>query len=447
MRWSPSPRSQLRLINLVFVALFFAGIGLLQWISQRYHLRFDWTQNAANSLSAASVAAVERLQGPITITAFANQNGETRRLIREMIARYQPHKPDITLEFIDPDTNPESVRLAGVQYEGELIIAFGEARENIPPNALTEENVTNALTRLGHRGERWLVFLSGHGERSPDRPANFDLSTWSAQLRQRGFNTRSLTLGESEIPGNTTALVVAGPRTRLLAGEVRAIDAYLKRGGNLLWLADPGPLQGLEPIAESLGVELQPGVLVDPASQAVTGNPAAIIVARYGSHPVVRNFAEITVFPHAAGLNLRPAEGWKTAVLLDTRETSWSETGTLSGAIGFDKGKDVPGPLVLGATLTRSIDGREQRVVVIGDGDFLSNTIVTNGGNLEFGMSLANWLSRDDAYVSIPVRTARDRSLTLSAGARNAIGLGFLFVLPLGLIASGVTIWWRRRKR
>jgi ABC-type uncharacterized transport system involved in gliding motility auxiliary subunit len=62
-------------------------------------------------------------------------------------------------------------------------------------------------------------------------------------------------------------------------------------------------------------------------------------------------------------------------------------------------------------------------------------------------MNLVNWLGSDDAYINMPVRTAPDLSLTLSRNALLSIALGFLVVLPVGLLASGVTIWWRRRKR
>jgi ABC-type uncharacterized transport system involved in gliding motility auxiliary subunit len=62
-------------------------------------------------------------------------------------------------------------------------------------------------------------------------------------------------------------------------------------------------------------------------------------------------------------------------------------------------------------------------------------------------MSVINWLSHDDAYVSIPVKTARDRALNLSRTAQFTIATGFLGVLPLLMISSGVFIWLRRRKR
>ncbi|MCR4300891.1 MAG: GldG family protein [Sulfuricaulis sp.] len=449
MYHTPKTRWQLRLMNISFVVLFLLAMGLLQWLAREYHLQFDWTRMHRHSLAPASVAVTERLKEPLKITAFASQRGETRRFIQDLVGRYQKNKPDITLEFVDPDTAPERVRAAGVQFDGDLVFEYGNARESLSPAQFNEQNFTYALTRLGHRGERWVVFLSGHGERSPDKQANFDLSTWASQLRQRGFKTRTLSLGEHpQIPNNTTVLVIAGPRTRLLAGEVREIQNYLHRGGNLLWLHDPGPLLGLEPLAENLGVEFHPGVIVDPTSQTITGNAAAIVITKYSAHPVVRGFTDNTVFPHAAGISLKTPEGWQGSVLMDTRPTSWSETSPLDGPIQFDKGRDIRGPLNLAVALTRTLDNkREQRLIVVGDGDFLANTYLPNGGNLELGMSLTNWLSQDDAFVNIPVKTARDRSLELSRGAQATIAGVFLMLLPITLISSGVWIWLRRRKR
>jgi ABC-type uncharacterized transport system involved in gliding motility auxiliary subunit len=451
-------RWQLRLLNLSFVVLLLAVVGFVLWLSRTYHVRVDLTQTSRHSLTDASVAVLARMPEPLKVTAFASQRGELRTVLRDFLAKYQKHKPDITLEFVDPDSQPERVRAAGVQFDGELLVEYGDARETLPPTKLNEENFTNALTRLGRRGERWVVFLSGHGERSPERQANFDLSNWAAQLTKRGFKTRTLALGEHpQIPQNTSVLVIAGPRTQLLPGEVKEIESYVKRGGNLLWLHDPGPLHGLARIGELLGIEFQPGAVVDPGSAAITGEADVIVVAKYGNQPVVRGFADLTVFPHAAGIAVQKTEGWTSSVLLDTRVTAWSETGPMRGEIRFDKGKDIPGPLTLGVALTRETETaeagadkntkREQRVVVIGDGDFLANSFLENAGNLQLGMSLVNWLARDDAYVSIPVKTARDRTLNLTRNAQIAIAGWFLILLPLALAGSGLVIWLKRRKR
>jgi len=447
MRVTRESRFQLRLASSGFLVLLLLMAGLLLWLSRDYHLQFDWTRGGRNTLSEASRNLLTTLKQPITITAYASETGGLRKNISTFIGRYQRQKPDITLVFVDPNTDPARVREAGVRLDGELVVEVGGRREHL--SQLTEESLTNALVRLGRSGERWVVFLSGHGERSPDRPANFDLSAWAKQLNERGLKTRTLTLGTNQvIPENTSVLVIAGPRVKLLGGEVRQIENYLNRGGNLLWLADPGGLQGLERIAELLGVEFHRGVLVDPTSQAVTGKAANfIVVGRYGSHPVVRGFELPTLFPDAAGLSVQAPKSWELQTLLDSNPTAWVETGSLSGRIRFDAGQDIRGPVVIAATLTRKQEGREQRVAVIGDGDFLSNAFLAEGGNLELGMNLVNWLGSDDAYINIPALTAPDAKLTLSQTSQWVIGLSFLILLPLGLLAGGITIWWRRRKR
>jgi len=447
MRINRKSRFQLRLASSSFVVLLLIVAGLLLWLSRDIHMQFDWTHNHRNTLSEASRTLLRTLDKPVQLTAFARDTEGVRANIAEFVARYQKYKQDIALEYVNPDTDPARVRAAGVRLDGELVVEYNGRKENL--SQLSEEAFTNTLVRLGRGGERWVVFVSGHGERSPDRQANFDLSTWATQLAKRGLKTRSLALGgQNAIPQNTSVLVIASPRAKFLAGEIKQIEHYLARGGNLLWLAEPGPLQGLDRVAESLGVEFQRGVVVDPTSQSLTGSAANfIVVTRYGTHPVVQGFELMTLFPEAAGLSVQPPKDWEHQVMLDTAPSAWLETGAATGKLHFDQGQDIHGPINIAVSLTRKQEGREQRVAVIGDGDFLSNTYLGNGGNLELGMNLVNWLGNDDAYINVPVRTAPDMGLTLARSAQIGIVLGFLVILPVGLLASGITIWWRRRKR
>jgi hypothetical protein len=90
----------------------------------------------------------------------------------------------------------------------------------------------------------------------------------------------------------------------------------------------------------------------------------------------------------------------------------------------------------------------EQRIVIIGDGDFLSNTYLGNGANLELGLNMVHWLTLDDAPILIPPRIAApDPALNLSEGALALIAAVFLIGLPLALLASGWLIAFRRQRR
>ena len=115
MHYTPRRQRELRIANAVFVLLFLVAIGLLQWLSREYSMRFDLTGTGRHSLSDASIAAAERLQGPVKITAYASKRGDTRGRIQGLVSRYQQHKPDLDLIFIDPDESPDKVRAAGVR--------------------------------------------------------------------------------------------------------------------------------------------------------------------------------------------------------------------------------------------------------------------------------------------------------------------------------------------
>lgn len=457
MRVTRSSRLHIRAQTTSFVFLFLGVIGLLAWLSTRYSFELDWTASQRHSLSEASSALLKVIEGPVTVTAYATEDENLRRSVQDLIQRYQRVKPDLQLSFVNPEQEPEQVRQLNITLNGELILSFNGRSEHV--KEFTEQSLTNALQRLVRSGERWIVFLEGHGERSAQGAANHDLSAWVRQLNSKGLKAQSINLVNTpQIPNNTSVLVIAGPQIDILPGEVKILRDFVDHGGDLLWLADPGSLHGLAPLAEQLGVELLPGMIVDPTTQLFGINdPRFSIVAQYSFHPVTRGFDRVTLFPQAAGLDFNKPEGWEGESILETAPRTWSETGELSGDLKMDAGKDITGPLTIGIALRRELNDtqkpagddskQEQRIIMVGDGDFLSNSFVGNGGNLDLGQNMVNWLSHDDALVSVPAKTALDRNLELSKTQQILIGFGFLLLLPAALMGSGVVIWMKRRKR
>jgi ABC-type uncharacterized transport system involved in gliding motility auxiliary subunit len=140
---------------------------------------------------------------------------------------------------------------------------------------------------------------------------------------------------------------------------------------------------------------------------------------------------------------------WQQDPFLQTLPRSWLMTGKLAGSVGFDaKRGDKQGPLSIGVALSRMVPGKgEQRVIVTGDGDFLSNAYLANAGNLDLGLDIMNWVAHDDSFIDINPRQAPDLTLSLSPLAQGMIGFGFLLVLPLLLLFAGIAVWMRRRRR
>jgi len=444
-------RTRLRLQGVLFTLLFVGVIGMLAWLSTQYVYQADWTAGARNTISADTRRLLENLDAPVNITAYVAPDQMLRQQIRDLVGSYQRFKSDITLDFINPDTVPEQVRELGITSGGAILVSYRGASENI--KALGEQHLSNALLRLSRQQARWIVFVSGHGERPPAGEVNYGLGLFGAELERKGLKIQTVNLAETTIPENTSVLVLASPRVELLPGEVIAIQDYLEHGGNLLWLTEPEAPHSLVPLADALGILALPGRVVD-ATSAMFGveNPGFVVVTGYPNHPVTREMTMVSVYPEAVALEINDTTRWHAIPLLTTLERSWTELGPLEGEIKYDPNSDErAGPLDLGIALVRSKpdgkDGDEQRVVVVGDGDFLSNTYLGNAGNLDLGLNLINWLSHDDAFMDIRVRGAPDTTLVMERTMTAIIGLGFLFGLPLLLLIAGLLIWLRRRRR
>ena len=448
-------RNQLRFQSGLFVLLFITALGLLAWLSQLNPLVIDLTANQRNSLSQESIRLISSLQNPIEVIVFVSPLNEKRDLLEKLFERYQREQPLISFRILNPDLSPDLLRQYDIRLDGETVIKYQGGSEKI--SQVTEANVTNSIQRLMREGERWLVFLQGHGERDPYSEANHDLSLLATQLASKGYTIENLALTQTNsIPGNTDVLIIASPAVPLLPGEVDLIQEYLVNGGNLLWLADPEQaLEGLEAVADTLAVEFLPGVIVDPNSQLLGLNRVDFaLVNSYPRHPVTQGVDSLSIFPQAQGLEFHGEAGiWERLNFLRSGDSSWSETGKIAGEIfNGDDDDEIRGPLTIGLTLAADYQNDEnvmskQRIAVIGDADFLSNRYLGLGSNLEIAVNLLNWLSHDDNLIAISPRPAPDTQLDLSQTQQVIIGLSFLLILPIILFGCGLVIWLKRRKR
>ena len=454
MKVDSRSRWHYRIQSGVFLLLFLVLLVLVAWLSTRYSLTLDLSNNQRNSLSTESSRMLEAVDKPLKITLFVSPLNERRVLLETLFQRYQRLQDKIDFRSLNPDLYPELLRQHDIRYDGEVLIEYGGQSEKL--SQVDESAVSNAIQRLLRQGDRWLVFLQGHGEPSPFGDANHDYSQLATRLASNGFRIETLNLMQSgDIPDNTSVLVLASPRVELLPGEIERLQDFIEAGGNLLWLADPQQFTGgLALIADQIGVSFLPGIVVDPGSRLMGLDRIDFaLVGEYPRHPVTLNLASMSLFPQALAIDFFGDDSWQQQVFLQSAPRSWNETGDMRKALARgDNADEVSGPFTLGMTLARSLQSdagklQEQRIAVVGDADFLSNRYLGNGSNQDIGLNLLNWLSHDDQLIAISPRPAPDTQLDLSPLQQLLIAITFLLLLPLGLIACGLVIWLKRRKR
>ncbi len=452
--------------RIVTIVLMFALAGLLVWVSGKYSLSADWTAGNRNSLTPASQQVLDAMPEPIKFTAYAYP-GPGRQTISVQPDRYQRYRPGIEFEFVDPGKNPQKMRELNISQNNVVQISY-QGRTETLEGELSEQTITNALQRLSVNAEQWIVFLSGHRERDPREDSDAGYSLLREELERQGFKVRGLNLGESpRVPDNTAVLVVASPQNNLLPGEVQLLQDYVARGGNLLWLDDPGPGLGLNPLADALGLAWDKGTVIYPDFRELgTGHPAVALIVNYPRHPITERMSGLTLFPFAGGLEVKPGHndnkpGWRAVPILKTPPRSWLETGSLeeNEVVFSESDGDRAGPIDLGFALQRVTPesdeanneekqpSSQQRAVVVADSDFVSNTHINSLGNLQLGVSLFQWLSNRDSQISVQVPAAPDSSLQLAPWQGRFIWWGYVLFLPLALLSIGIGRWWWRQRR
>lgn len=432
------------------------GIALAAlWLGERFNTRLDITANQRHSLSEASREVLASLQGPVEIIAVLGPSPQERRAVDAMLERYQALKPDLEWRYLNPETDPAEARALEAAPGGELIIHHGEREQRL--GSLSERTLSDALARLTLAGERRVVFIEGHGERSPSGSLNDDWQLLAQHLARLGLVSEQQSLiSEPLIDPEVALVVIADSRQPWLPGEVRSLENYLAAGGNLLWLGEPflegEPGNGLERLADNLGVDSLPGTVIDAASQAQSDAVDFVILDRFPVHEINRSLAQPMLLPQAQALAVTPLAGQDERALLKTPADSWSETGPLSGEISHDAASgETAGPLLLGLTIERELPGdREprptQRFAVLGDADFASSRFLGNGSNRAFAENLFLWLTGDSKVMAFQAAAPPDASLSLDERDIVIISATALAGLPLLVLLTGLVYrLWRRR--
>ena len=248
----------------VLVAL--AIVVAVNYLASRQNKRWDLTASRQNSLSEQTVKVLQSLTAPVKFTVFDKQTDLER--FRGRLTEYSYNSPQVSVDYIDPDTRPIVAREFDIQAYGTVVIDYMGKRERVTSD--TEQDLTNGLIKAMSTMERKVYFLQGHGEKEPNRTERDGYSAVSGSLRRDNYMVERLVLAQmKEVPDDATVVLIAGPTTDLLDTEAEAIRRYLARAGKLMVMVDPllgpqaAPMPNLEGIVKEWGVTLGNNVVVD----------------------------------------------------------------------------------------------------------------------------------------------------------------------------------------
>ncbi|HEY9616554.1 MAG TPA: Gldg family protein [Microcoleaceae cyanobacterium] len=477
-------------------------LGLLNFLAVRYGGRIDLTDSHVFTLAPETQQLVRTLKQPVKVVVFSSQQNPQDR---ELLESYRRQGQQFSFEFINPIAQPTIAQSFDMKSVGDVYIESGKRRQFVQtvevPQAnrvmdrLSEVKLTNAIERMANEQPIQVYFLQGHGER-PIAAGRGAMLEAMQSLADKNYTVKPLNLGETpEFPQDADVIVVAGPQKPLLDPEVKALQDYLDRGGNLLLMLDPKTDPNLDTLLKPWGVSLDQRVVLDVSGRGrlINLGPAEPLVTHYGDHPITRDFGSTngSYYPFARPIVTTAVDGVTSTPLLYTNENSWAESDLKTNPPTYDPATDRPGSIVLGVALSRPITAtqaaqpkadsdstdsqptptpsspspapsptsslapqatpakspeKQSRLVVIGNSTFATDGPFEQFVNGDVFLNSVRWLSQQDQVaMSIRPKEAKNRRLLITKEQEGLAKWTAIGILPLLAFGTALFVWWRRR--
>ena len=460
------------------------GLAALANVALVLHdVHFDLTREAVFTPSKQAETVVDRLHQDVKLTYFYQGQDQAGRRARDMVEVLGRRNAHLRVRTVDPDKQPTVANTYGVRiYNAAVLEADGR---RIQVMSTDENQIALGILRLVRERVTTVCFMEGHDEYPME---NFEFHTHfegvashshgdsaSALVQMRahgagrlrraleslGYEVRKIIPATlPTIPADCAVVVDVNPRTTYLPGESDALLGYLAQGGAALLMYDLGFV--LEPRLaaglRSLGVAVEQDVVIDPLDHYSTDSEV-VAVPVYEPHPITRSIA-LTFFPGIRSLTLSiPPAGITIAPLFRSSTESYtrpvqavserqlgSDVGaTRSGAAPGGTGRRVLGAAIEGTWPGAGSGAKPFRLVVVGDGDFASNSFLPYMANGDLALAMVRWLTREERVSTVSVRMPVPPLVLLTKSQMQRIFLVIEVLLPLSVMAIGAVVWWRRR--
>jgi len=445
-----------------------------------HDVHFDLTRERVFTPSRQAEAVVDSLARPVKLTYFYQAQDPAGKRARDMVQVLGRRNPLLLVRTVDPDKQPSVAETYGIRiYNAAVLEADGR---RVQVMGTDEGQIALGIQRVLRQRLITICFIEGHNEYPID---NFEFHThfeglaghshgesgagvvlmrghgagrMRRALETLGYDVRSIIPATLRaIPAECTAIADLNPRTTYLPGESEALSAYLAGGGAALLAYDLGFV--LEPrlaaALRRLGIVVEPDVVVDPLDHYST-DPEVVAVPVYEDHPITRRLA-LAFFPGIRSISLTaPPPGVALAPLFRSSEQSYTrairsiaerEPGQEAPAqpAGARTGRQVLAAAAEGMWPGAPTDAKPFRLVLVGDGDFASNSFLPYMANADLALSMARWLVREDHAPSVTSHIPVPPLVLLTKRQMQQIFLAVELLLPLAVILCGAVVWWRRR--
>lgn len=470
-----SKKTNLYGINSIVMSVVVLAIAIFaNMIANKYDVKWDMTSNKLHTLSDQSVKVVRGLDQPIVFKVFVSpaQQNEFSKIVDKYTYHSQGNDM-LKTEYIDVDKDPFTVQKYDIKRLGTIVVESQARSSKIelsgPDDNQIESKITNALIQVSKGGKKKVYFTTGHGERLVSEASAQGYSQMKQALASSRFDVEELISVDKEaIPADAEILIVAGPKKDFMKHELDMIEAYIKKGGKALVMVEPDSTKGLKPWLEKFGVKWTPGetiIEMNVLARLAGGNPLTPVVTKYDAgSQITKDLKQISIFDITTPIEKseKTPEGYVLSQLFSSSDKSKQMPVPKSGRIDLRAPGTRPGPVPLAVAVSSKINGAnpetkpgeapktpsaEFRMVVVGDSDFGSNRWRNTGVNGDLFQNMLSWLAEEEDLIAIRPKETNESKFEITQGNFRTIYYASVFILPLLMLISGLSVWITRRRK
>jgi ABC-type uncharacterized transport system involved in gliding motility auxiliary subunit len=428
------------------ILLVLAFLTALNYLGLKKYKTFDLSLSQVNTLSEQSKKLLAGLQGDLKVLYFYKNGTEGiedgRRAFIDLIKKYQDQSSHLKLQFVELNENPGLASEYGVDRgAGTVFLDYQGRKSKI--EKIDEQELSSALVKVTREKDKKIYYTIGHRERDfEDSQETMGLNQFKKMLE--GYRYQMLPLNLSQvlaIPEDADLVMIVGPEQDFLSAEIQALQKYLDRGGSL-WIAAKGKIDsGLAGLLGKMGVKINPHLVAQvtdtPIGKAV--NPQATPANDFSSEeeitkPFGRGEFVLMRLPGSIERTKIP-EGVTVADLVKTDKSF------LAFPDKKFEGQGATGPFTTAAL----IKGKEFRIVLFSDVDFVSNQLLYKNLNRDLALNAVSYLANEQSLISISPKEIDVTVLQITDTQFYVFVFGFILPLPLILLGISGALWCRRR--